>query len=112
MERSRSQNFLKWQTHVSSNSDVKPACEKDKNMKTYKFNSGVLAFMAAILLFTASTASAKVTPDQAQQIAETAYLYGLQQNIYFGQRYTYTQNDSKDNKSYAGVNRFFDVRKK
>jgi hypothetical protein len=81
-------------------------------MKTYKFNSGVLAFMAAIQLFTASTASAKVTPDQAQQIAETAYLYGLQQNIYFGQRYTYTQNDSKDNKSYAGVNRFFDVRKK
>ena len=81
-------------------------------MKTYKFNKGVLAIMAAILLFTTSTVSAKVTAAQAQQIAEDSYTYGLQQVIFFGQRYIYTQDSSKDNQSYAGVNRFYNVREK
>ena len=81
-------------------------------MKTYKINKGILALMAALLLFTASTASAKVTPAQAQQIAEDSYTYGLQQVIFFGQRYTYTQDSNKDNQSYVGVNRFYNVRKK
>ena len=43
-------------------------------MKTYQFNKSVLAIMVAIMLCIASTASAKVTAAQAQQIAETAYL--------------------------------------
>jgi hypothetical protein len=51
-------------------------------------------------------------PSSTQQIAEDAYTYGLQQVIFFGQRYTYTQNSKKDNQSYAGVNRLFNVRKK
>ena len=81
-------------------------------MKTYRFNKGVLAIMAVILFFTASTASAQATPAEAQQIAEKAYTYGLQQVIYSGQRYTYTQDSDKDNQSYVGTNRFFNVRKK
>ncbi len=81
-------------------------------MKAYKINTGILALMAALLLFAASTASAKVTPAEAQKIAEKAYTYGLQQVIYFGQRYTYTQDSSKDNQSYVGVNRFYNVREK
>ena len=81
-------------------------------MKTYKINTGILALVAALLLFAASTASAEVTPANAQQIAEKAYTYGLQQVIYFGQRYTYTQDSSKDNQSYVGVNRFYNVREK
>jgi len=81
-------------------------------MKTYKFNKGILAIMAAILLFTVSTASAKVTAVQTQQIAETAYLYGLQQVIFYGQRWISTQNDSKDNQVYTGINRFSFIREK
>ena len=81
-------------------------------MKTYQFNKSVLAIMVAIMLCIASTASAKVTAAQAQQIAETAYLYGLQQVIFYGQRWISTQNDSKDNKVYTGSNRFSFVRKK
>jgi hypothetical protein len=81
-------------------------------MKTKKSITFLLALLVTVLLFTTSSVSAKVTPAQAQQIAETAYLYGLQQVIYSGQRYTYTQDSSKGNQSYAGVNRFYDVRKK
>lgn len=47
-----------------------------------------------------------------QEVAERAYLYGLQQAIFYGQRWIYTQNKAKSNESYAGVNRFFWVRKK
>ena len=50
----------------------------------------------------------KLTPEA---VAERAYLYGLQQAIYYGQRWTYTQNDVKDNQVYAGLNRFAWVRK-
>jgi hypothetical protein len=81
-------------------------------MKTIKFRSDVLAIMAVALFCITSTASAKVTPAQAQQIAEDSYTYGLQQVIFFGQRYTYTQDSNKGNQSYAGVNRFYNVREK
>lgn len=53
-----------------------------------------------------------VSPKQVQEIAEEAYLYGLQQVIYFGQRWNNTQNDAKDHPTYAGVNRLSFVRKK
>ena len=81
-------------------------------MKTYRLNKAVLSILAAILCVTASPASAQVTAAEAQKIAESAYLYGLQQVIFTGQRYTYTQDSSKDNQSYVGVNRFYNVRKK
>ncbi len=81
-------------------------------MKTYQFNKSFLAIAVAVMLCIASTASAKVDDAQAQQIAETAYLYGLQQVIFSGQRYIYTQDSSKDNLSYAGVNRLYTVREK
>jgi hypothetical protein len=57
-------------------------------------------------------AAAEVSPADVQKLAEDAYLYGLQQVIFYGQRYIYTQNDNKDNQSYAGINRFSWVRKK
>ncbi len=44
-------------------------------------------------------------------IGEQAYYYGLQQVIFYGQRWIYTQNDSKDNLSFQGVNRLFNIRK-
>ena len=54
--------------------------------------------------------TAEATPD-LEAIAERAYLYGLQQAIYYGQRWTYTQNDSKENIVYSGLNQFAWVRK-
>jgi len=81
-------------------------------MKMNINRNAALVLMATVLLFITPAATAKVTPAQAQKIAESAYTYGLQQVIFFGQRYTYTQNDDKDNQSYVGVNRFFNVREK
>lgn len=54
--------------------------------------------------------SAEATPD-LEAIAERAYLYGLQQAIYYGQRWTYTQNDTKENIVYSGLNQLAWVRK-
>ena len=72
--------------------------------------------MAALLAASCLNASAQDAPKQEaapklEAIAERAYLYGLQQAIYYGQRWTYTQNDVKDNAVYAGLNRFAWVRK-
>ncbi|OSP53595.1 hypothetical protein BV911_17125 [Pseudoruegeria sp. SK021] len=66
--------------------------------------------VAAAALCIALPAQAQETP-KPEQVAEQAYLYGLQQAIYYGQRWAYTQNDSKDNIVYTGVNRFSWVRK-
>ena len=66
--------------------------------------------MAAAALCLALPAQADET-QKPEQVAEHAYLYGLQQAIYYGQRWAYTQNDSKDNIVYTGVNRFSWVRK-
>ena len=54
--------------------------------------------------------TAEASPD-LEAIAERAYLYGLQQAIYYGQRWTYTQNDTKENIVYSGLNQFAWVRK-
>lgn len=51
------------------------------------------------------------SPEEAEAVAEKAYIYGLQQAIYYGQRWTYTQNDTEDNIVYAGLNQFSWVRK-
>jgi hypothetical protein len=85
-------------------------------MKIKKIATLVLAgLMLTGLTATADAKALKMkmaAPAEVQKIAEDAYLYGLQQNIYFGQRYTYTQNSRKNNQAYVGVNRFFNVRKK
>ena len=49
---------------------------------------------------------------EVQAVAEKAYLYGLQQAIYTGQRWISTQNDAKDNNAFVGLNRLSWVRKK
>lgn len=46
-----------------------------------------------------------------EDVGERAYLYGLQQAIYYGQRWTYTQNDVKTNQVYSGLNQLAWVRK-
>lgn len=81
-------------------------------MKVHWTMKGALTAVSAMLLLASSAVPAKSISSQVEQIAETAYLYGLQQVIYSGQRYTYTQDSDKDNQSYVGTNRFFNVRKK
>lgn len=66
--------------------------------------------VAAAALCLALPAQAQEAP-QPEEIAARAYLYGLQQAIYYGQRWTYTQNGTKDNIVYAGLNQFSWVRK-
>jgi len=83
-----------------------------KTMKTRITFKSTMIVLAAGLLVTAPPASAKGTDEQVQEIAENVYLYGLQQVIFYGQRWTSTQNDSKDNTVYSGVNRFSFVRQK
>lgn len=60
----------------------------------------------------AVAASSEPPAAETEKMAERAYLYGLQQAIFYGQRWTYSQNDSSENNGYAGVNRLFWVRKK
>lgn len=71
--------------------------------------------MATLLAATCLNASAQDALKQAapklEAVAERAYLYGLQQAIYYGQRWTYTQNDVKTNAVYSGLNQFAWVRK-
>ena len=55
--------------------------------------------------------AAPETEQTPEAVAERAYLYGLQQAIFYGQRWIYTQNDAKANDIYSGTNRFFWVRK-
>lgn len=56
--------------------------------------------------------SEKASDREIEIIAEQAYLYGLQQVIFYGQRWMYTQNDNANNPSYVGINRFYQVRQK
>ena len=56
-------------------------------------------------------ATADGTSPTVEQVAEEAYVYGLQQVIFYGQRWIYTQNDAADNLSYTGTNRLFNIRK-
>ncbi|MCB1814955.1 MAG: DUF1254 domain-containing protein [Candidatus Competibacteraceae bacterium] len=80
-----------------------------KSLKNSSFK--VIALLAVSCL----SAFAESPPKQAQptleSIAERSYLYGLQQAIFYGQRWIYTQNDTKKNNIYSGVNRLFWVRK-
>ena len=67
--------------------------------------------MAAIVLIGLATGAQAQTEQKPEDIAAEAYVYGLQQAIYYGQRWTYTQNDATDNIVYAGLNQFSWVRK-
>ncbi|MBK1874504.1 DUF1254 domain-containing protein [Marinobacter sp. 1-3A] len=64
----------------------------------------------AVAFSALATTTTAATP-KLEEVAERAYLYGLQQAIYYGQRWTYTQNDDKNNDVYAGLNQFAWVRK-
>jgi hypothetical protein len=88
-----------------------------KTRKTRSFNrwnslQSVRAALAlALLVGLAPAASWAQSPAEVKALAEKAYLYGLQQAIFTGQRWISTQNDSKDNKAYEGLNRLSWVRK-
>lgn len=68
--------------------------------------------VGAAIAFLGMTAGAQAqTAQKLEAVAEQAYVYGLQQAIYYGQRWTYTQNETKGNIVYAGLNQFSWVRK-
>ena len=81
-------------------------------MNKFLSNKIRMTVLAMVSLIALPLASAAPDSAEAQKIAEDAYLYGLQQVIFYGQRWTSTQNDSKDNQVYTGVNRFNSVREK
>lgn len=74
-----------------------------------KFRTLVISFAALIAIFSMNI-PAQTNP-KLDTVAENAYLYGLQQAIFYGQRWIYTQNNVKANEIYSGVNRIFWVRK-
>lgn len=57
-------------------------------------------------------AAEKISAEDVQKIAAEAYVYGLPQVIFYGQRWIVTQDDRADNAAYAGINRFSHTRKK
>lgn len=84
-------------------------------IKLYKMTNRIilLIFSFTLLSFTSnSSEEQKMSNEEITKMAEQAYYYGLQQAIFYGQRWIYTQDDSKDNVSYSGVNRLYNVRKK
>ncbi len=80
-------------------------------MNIKKHKTVLLAALVFTFSFATQVTSAKAAEDTTQKIAEEAYYYGLQQVIFYGQRWIYTQNKTKDNLSYSGVNRLFNIRK-
>lgn len=81
-------------------------------MKTIQLITLILATPLLVCSLIAPSTHATATTDHTrEQVAEDAYLFGLQQVIFYGQRWIYTQNDTKDNRSYSGVNRLFNIRK-
>ena len=83
-------------------------------MKTNYLKIIALMLIGGFTLMTSYAQTEKETAEASpdlEAIAERAYLYGLQQAIYYGQRWTYTQNDTKENIVYSGLNQFAWVRK-
>jgi hypothetical protein len=70
-----------------------------------------MAATVFIGLAVCAQASADTPAPTTEAVAERAYLYGLQQAIFYGQRWIYTQNDAETNDIYSGLNQFFWVRK-
>jgi len=73
----------------------------------------VLLFLLFALALTASAqqktkSPAKLTPAEAKAIAQEAYVYGLQQVVFYGMRYGYTQLESSP--QYVGINRLWWLR--
>ncbi|MGB3246911.1 MAG: DUF1254 domain-containing protein, partial [Sulfitobacter sp.] len=78
---------------------------------TKKFVVLLTSAIAFISIAVCAQAAQTTPPEKPETIAERAYLYGLQQTIFYGQRWIYTQNDAEANDIYSGLNRFFWVRK-
>ena len=81
-------------------------------MRWNSIQPGRLACLALLIgCSVVSVPAAAMSSAEKSAVAEQAYIYGLQQVIFFGQRWIYTQNDSRDNLTYSGVNRLFNIRK-
>lgn len=70
-----------------------------------------LSLIMAVLVASPGIAISAQSSPSLETVGERAYLYGLQQAIFYGQRWTYTQNDVKNNQVYAGLNQLAWVRK-
>ena len=76
----------------------------------------VILVLFSLLFTLALTASAqqktkmqaKLTAAEAKAIAQEAYIYGLQQVVFYGMRYGYTQLESSP--QYVGINRLWWLR--
>lgn len=86
--------------------------DRSKNLTSISNIAAKLVAAFALVGLAVSAQAAQTTPpEKPEAVAERAYLYGLQQAIFYGQRWIYTQNDAKTNDIYSGLNRFFWVRK-
>lgn len=72
--------------------------------------SKLTAAMTVLLAVFCVNSVAQAVP-KMEDVAERAYLYGLQQAIFYGTRWAYTQNDAEDNIVYSGLNQLSWVRK-
>jgi len=73
-----------------------------------KISSILIAIVLTLGLFSCSTEQSETTKklsiEDKQQLAEDAYLYGLQQTVFYEARFNYAQNEGSD--AFAGVNRW------
>jgi len=69
------------------------------------FLANMTIFLCALMAGSAASArAADVSHDKIQKLAEDAYLYGLQQVIFYETRFNYTQN--RGSNVYEGINRW------
>ena len=76
-----------------------------------KLTAQLLLAIAFIGFAVCAQAAQTTQPEKPEAIAERAYTYGLQQAIFYGQRWIYTQNDAESNDVYLGLSLFFWIRK-
>ncbi len=65
---------------------------------------GIILFIGITGFETNNNQTAQPIAEEIEQLAEDAYLYGLQQVIFYQTRFNYTQNEGSN--VYAGINRW------
>ena len=104
---------MRWSSGIIAAMLIEPALAHSKawlaSMRKHPVK--LLAAVAFVGLAVGAQAEPTARPQKLEAVAERAYLYGLQQAIFYGQRWIYTQNDAQTNNIYSGLNRFFWIRK-
>ncbi len=88
------------------------ACAIEAVTSSKKLTTQVISALAFTGLAFGAQAEEKSAAPDLEAVAEQAYVYGLQQAIFYGQRWIYSQNDDESNIVYAGLNQFSWVRDK